>query len=139
MQMSANSTYKRRKANHECTYCGAKLPDDYKFFKCEKCLKSDNEMAKYARKMAMKAGLCTICKTRKARPGMTTCELCGHKKSDQIMTRRKRLKEQGLCTMCGKVPHAENSCLCDECRIKWRMYSSGYNTVGKEVQYDKIR
>ena len=30
--MSANSTYKRRKANHECTYCGAKLPDDYKFF-----------------------------------------------------------------------------------------------------------
>ena len=137
--MSANSTYKRRKANHECTYCGAKLPDDYKFFKCEKCLKSDNEMAKYARKMAMKAGLCTICKTRKARPGMTTCELCGRKKSDQIMTRRKRLKEQGLCTMCGKVPHAENSCLCDECRIKWRMYSSGYNTVGKEVQYDKIR
>lgn len=139
MQMSANSTYKRRKANHECTYCGAKLPDDYKFFKCEKCLKSDNEMAKYARKMALKAGLCTICKTRKARPGMTTCELCGRKKSDQIMTRRKRLKEQGLCTMCGKVPHAENSCLCDECRIKWRMYSSGYNTVGKEVQYDKIR
>ena len=137
--MSANSTYKRRKANHECTYCGAKLPDDYKFFKCEKCLKSDNEMAKYARKMALKAGLCTICKTRKARQGMTTCELCGRKKSDQIMTRRKRLKEQGLCTMCGKVPHAENSCLCDECRIKWRMYSSGYNTVGKEVQYDKIR
>lgn len=137
--MSANSTYKRRKANHECTYCGAKLPDNYKFFKCEKCLKSDNEMAKYARKMALKAGLCTICKTRKARPGMTTCELCGRKKSDQIMARRKRLKEQGLCTMCGKVPHAENSCLCDECRIKWRMYSSGYNTVGKEVQYDKIR
>ena len=123
MQMSANSTYKRRKANHECTYCGAKLPDDYKFFKCEKCLKSDNEMAKYARKMALKAGLCTICKTRKARPGRVTCELCGRKKSGEVMARRKRLKAQGLCTMCGKVPHTESSCLCEECKIKWRRYN----------------
>ena len=131
--MSANDTYKRRKANHECTYCGANLPDDYKFFKCEKCLKSDGEMAKYARKMASKAGLCTICKTRKARPGRVTCELCGRKKSDEIMARRKQLKAQGLCTMCGKVPHAENSCLCGECKIKWKKYSNSYKVNEKEM------
>lgn len=121
--MATNGTYKRRKANHECTYCGAKLPDSYKFLKCEKCLKADNEMAKYARKMALKAGLCTICKTRKARPGRTSCELCGRKKSDEITARRKRLKAQGLCTVCGKVPHTETSCLCEECKIKWRGYN----------------
>ena len=121
--MAANEIYYKRKANHECTYCGTKLPDGYKFLKCEKCLKADNEMAKYARKMALKEGLCTICKTRKARPGRVTCELCGRKKSGEVMARRKRLKAQGLCTVCGKAPHTESSCLCEECKIKWRGYN----------------
>lgn len=52
--MAANEIYYKRKANHECTYCGAKLPDDYKLARCENCLRTDNEMAKYARKMALK-------------------------------------------------------------------------------------
>lgn len=121
--MAANEIYYKRKANRECTYCGAKLPDNYKLSKCENCLKADSEMTKYARKMAIKAGLCTICRTRKARPGRVTCELCGRKKSDEVMARRKRLKAQGLCTMCGKVPHTESSCLCEECKIKWRGYN----------------
>lgn len=47
--MAANEIYYKRKANHECTYCGAKLPDNYKLSKCENCLKSDSEMTKYAR------------------------------------------------------------------------------------------
>lgn len=119
--MVANEIYYKRKANHECTYCGAKLPDNYKLSKCENCLKTDSKITKYARKMALKAGLCTICKIRKARPGRVTCELCGRKKSDEVMARRKRLKAQG--TMCGKVPHTESSCLCEECKIKWKGYN----------------
>lgn len=82
--MAANEIYYKRKANHECTYCGAKLPDNYKLSRCENCLKTESEMTKYARKMALKAG---------------------------------------LCTMCGKVPHTESSCLCEECKIKWRGYN----------------
>lgn len=73
--MAANEICYKRKANHECTYCGAKLPDNYKLSKCENCLKAESEMTKYARKMAIKAGLCTICRARKARPGRVTCEL----------------------------------------------------------------
>lgn len=37
--MAANEIYYKRKANHECTYCGAKLPDNYKLSKYENCLK----------------------------------------------------------------------------------------------------
>lgn len=52
--MAANETYKRRAANHECTYCGCKLPDNYTFRKCEKCRKDWSEIAQYARKTAEK-------------------------------------------------------------------------------------
>lgn len=48
--MAANEIYYKRKANHECTYCGTKLPDNYKLSRCENCLKAESEMTKYARK-----------------------------------------------------------------------------------------
>lgn len=47
--MAANEIYYKRKMNHECTYCGAKLPDNYKLSRCENCLKVESEMTKYAR------------------------------------------------------------------------------------------
>lgn len=121
--MPGNAVYERRKANHECTYCGVKLPEDYKFAKCEKCLKLRNETAKYARKMARKAGMCTICKIRKARPERSTCEICGRERASTAMRRRERLKAHGLCIVCGKVPPCDTSSLCEKCKIKWRGYN----------------
>ena len=121
--MAANEIYYKRKANHECTYCGIKLPDNYSLTRCDKCLELNNATARYAKRIAEKTGMCTICKKRKARPDRKTCELCGRKKADEAIARRKRLKEQGLCIMCGKVPHSETSCLCEACKIKWRGYN----------------
>ena len=33
-----NNRYHKRREAHECTYCGAHLPDGYKHSRCEKCL-----------------------------------------------------------------------------------------------------
>lgn len=41
--MAANEIYYKRKANHECTYCGAKLPDNYKLSRCANCVDERNQ------------------------------------------------------------------------------------------------
>lgn len=123
--MGANETYKRRIANHECTYCGCKLPESYTLRKCEECNKQFSEIFKYARGKAEKNGLCTICKARKARPGRKTCAICADKINKKAKARRDRLKAAGLCIICGKVPRSETSILCNACKIKWKGYSYG--------------
>lgn len=121
--MGADKTYTRRIADHECTYCGCKLPDNYTFRKCEKCRKDWSEIAKYARRTAKKNGICTVCKAREARPGRTTCAICASKLNNATKARRDRLKAMGLCIICGKNPQSETAILCDSCKKKWRRYN----------------
>lgn len=121
--MAANETYKRRAANHECTYCGCKLPDNYTFRKCEKCRKDWSEIAKYARKTAKKNGICTVCKAREARLERKTCTICAAKLNKAAKVRRDKFKKMGLCIICGKNPRSETAILCDECKKKWRRYN----------------
>ena len=35
-------TYHERRNSNQCTWCGAPLPDDYRFGKCPDCLRKDN-------------------------------------------------------------------------------------------------
>ena len=42
--------YYRRQENHECVYCGVKLPPDRYYVSCEKCLERDKAYGKEYRR-----------------------------------------------------------------------------------------
>ena len=41
--------YKKRSENHQCTYCGIDLDDDYKFKMCPKCLNKNKLLLRKSR------------------------------------------------------------------------------------------
>ena len=42
--------YYRRQENHECVYCGVKLPPDRYYVQCEKCLEQHKAYGKEYRR-----------------------------------------------------------------------------------------
>lgn len=109
-----NITYNRRKANHECTICGEKLPDGHNGILCERCRQLKRESDRYADKLAIKHGMCVSCHIRQAAPGRTRCTHCSEARSQESKRRYARLKASGLCVYCGKRPRGR-TILCDEC------------------------
>lgn len=49
--------YKNRVANHECTYCGKPLDDDYKFRMCVKCRIKQNNYLRLSRERRGQGGV----------------------------------------------------------------------------------
>ena len=42
-QLYAVQLHERRRANHECLFCGVKLPSDYYYVSCQKCREKQKE------------------------------------------------------------------------------------------------
>lgn len=131
-----------RKKNHQCTNCGAQIPENDRHVMCEAC----RDAAKKARKAkadAWKAaGLCSRCggpigETERRAWGMLgECKACRDKYRDL-----QSIYERKTCANCGRQfsrHKTEMSSVCPDCRWKMRMIAKGIALQRKERE-DEIR
>ena len=93
-------------AQGRCSGCG-KPRKDLRWKRCEECREYEKNRRRKKNLEDVKAGICNVCHTEQATPGLVSCLTCRIKKIEK----RKRISAMGLCSRCnGKRDLPGKSC-----------------------------